>query len=69
MSDLSQWSLHLGARVSLSVVVVVVFSLTDLSRGDDVLVLWVLIDGQAEDVVGVLQVETLASCRDRKQVV
>lgn len=43
--------------------------LTDLSRGDDVLVLRVLIDSQTEDVVGVLQVETLGSCQDRKQEV
>lgn len=37
--------------------------LTDLSRGDDVLVFGVLVDSQAEDVVSVFQVEALGSCQ------
>lgn len=41
--------------------------LTDLSRGNDVLVFRVLVDSQTEDVVSVFQVEALGSCRDRKQ--
>lgn len=39
--------------------------LTNLSRGDDILVFGVLVDSQAEDVVGVLQVEALGSCQHR----
>lgn len=41
--------------------------LTDLSRGNDVLVFRVLVDSQTEDVVSMFQVEALGSCRDRKQ--
>lgn len=43
--------------------------LTHLSRGDHVLVFGVLVDGQTQDVVRVLQVEALSSCQDRKQEV
>lgn len=41
--------------------------LTDLSRGDDILVFGVLVDSQAEDVISVLQVEALGSCHKAKQ--
>lgn len=44
-------------------------SLTNLSRRNDVLVFRVLIDGQTEDIIRVLQVEALSSCQDRKQEV
>lgn len=43
--------------------------LTDLARGNHVLVLGVLVDRQTQDVVCVLQVEALSSCGDRKQEV
>lgn len=41
--------------------------LTNLSRGDDVLVFGVLVDSQAEDVVSVFQVEALCSCQHGEQ--
>lgn len=37
---------------------------TDLPGGDDVLEFGVLVDGQTQDVVRVLQVEALRSCKD-----
>lgn len=40
--------------------------LTDLPGGNDVLVLWVLVYRQTENVISVFQVETLGSWQDRK---
>lgn len=35
---------------------------TDLARGNDVLVFGVLIDGEAQDIICVLEVKTLRAC-------
>ena len=40
---------------------------TNLSRGDDVLVLGVLVDGQTQDVISVLQVEALDPCWEERR--
>lgn len=58
LSELASLAAQAGQRTN---------RLTDLSSSDDVLVFGVLIDSQTEDVVCVLQVETLSSCQDRKQ--
>lgn len=55
------WKSHQCASIDL----LYTRTLTDLTRGDDVLIFGMLIDSQAEDVIRVLQIKALSACESQ----